>query len=67
MLEMAAACPANGIFLGSDSVAFMAINAEIVRPEIEVENPSSRLFDPAEATTIQELSPEARLAPFFAC
>lgn len=45
----------------------VGIDAERVRPEIEVEDLSRRFFAPAEASEILALSPDARLAAFFTC
>jgi len=45
----------------------VGIDAETVRPVIEVEDMSRRFFAPAEADEILALAPAARLAAFFAC
>lgn len=45
----------------------VGIDAEIVRPEVEVEDLSRRFFAPAEAAEILALPPDARLAAFFTC
>lgn len=45
----------------------VGIDAETVRPEIEVEDLSHRFFAPAEAAGILALPPDARLAAFFNC
>ena len=45
----------------------VGIDAETVRPEIEVEDLSRRFFAAAEAAEILPLSPGARLAAFFNC
>ena len=45
----------------------VGIDAEIVRPEVEVEDLSRRFFAPAEAAEILALPPDVRLAAFFTC
>lgn len=45
----------------------VGIDAERVRPEVEVEDLSRRFFAPAEAAEILALSPDARVAAFFSC
>jgi 4'-phosphopantetheinyl transferase len=45
----------------------VGIDAERVRPEVEVEDLSRRFFAPAEAAEILALSPEAQVAAFFTC
>jgi 4'-phosphopantetheinyl transferase len=45
----------------------VGIDVEAVRSEIEIEDLSRRFFVPAEAAEILALSPDARLAAFFAC
>ncbi len=45
----------------------VGIDAETVRSEIEVEDLSRRFFAPAETAEILAISPDARLAAFFAC
>ena len=45
----------------------VGVDAETVRPGIEVADLSRRFFAPAEADEILRLPPEAQLAAFFAC
>ncbi|HLM83480.1 MAG TPA: 4'-phosphopantetheinyl transferase superfamily protein [Terriglobales bacterium] len=45
----------------------VGVDAEIVRPEIEVADLSRRFFAPAEAAEILALSADVRLAAFFTC
>jgi 4'-phosphopantetheinyl transferase len=45
----------------------VGIDAERIRPEVEVEDLSRRFFAPAEAAEILALSPDARLTAFFTC
>jgi 4'-phosphopantetheinyl transferase len=45
----------------------VGVDAEIVRPGIEVADLSRRFFAPAEADEILGLPPQAQLAAFFAC
>lgn len=53
--------------LGITASGQIGVDAESVRPGIEVEDLSKRFFAPAEANEILALAPHAQLAAFFTC